>query len=252
MTPKVLDELVQLSQRLGDPAKEYLILGEGNTSARIDDGTFYVKASGLDLASIGDEGFCEIYSQPVLDMLKEGDLSDEEIKQRLSDAMVHDSLLRPSVETVLHAQLLNLPEVQFVAHTHPQAVLALLCAKNVQEIISGRVFPDEIVCCGVAPIFVPYTDPGLPLAKAVHEGTHAYVDEFGERPRAILMQNHGLIAIGDSPKQCEAVTAMWVKVARVLLGAMCFGGPNFLTPEHVERIHTRPDEEYRRKMLSGR
>jgi rhamnose utilization protein RhaD (predicted bifunctional aldolase and dehydrogenase) len=252
MTQKVLDELVGLSQRLGDPAKDYVILGEGNTSAKIDEGSFYVKASGMELASIGDEGFCEIYSQPVLDMLREGDLSDDQIKQRLTEALVHNSLLRPSVETVLHAHLLNLPEVGFVAHTHPQAVLALLCAKSVAEIIRGRIFPDEIVSCGVAPVFVPYTDPGLPLAKAVHEGTHAYVDEYGERPRAVLMQNHGLIALGDSPKQCEAVTAMWVKVANVLLGAVSLGGPSFLTPEQVERIHTRPDEEYRRKMIDGR
>jgi hypothetical protein len=42
-----------------------------------------------------------------------------------------------------------------------------------------------------------------------------------------------------------------VKTARVLLGTAAFGGPNFLSPDHVKRIHTRPDEEYRRKMIEG-
>jgi len=253
MTGKnVLQKLVKLSRSIGDPAKDYVILGEGNTSARVDDESFYVKASGMELATIGDEGFCEIYSQPVLEMLNEGDLSDDEIKEHLSAAMVHDSLLRPSVETVLHAQLLNLPDVQFIAHTHPQAILRLLCAADIEEVIKGRIFPDEIVCCGVAPVFVPYTDPGLPLAKSIHDAVHEYVDDYGERPKAVLMQNHGLIAIGDSPKQCEAVTAMWVKVATVLVGSMCLGGPNFLSAEHVDRIHTRPDEEYRRRVIDGR
>ena len=40
MTPKRIDELVRMSQRLGDPAKEYVILGEGNTSAAVDDEVF--------------------------------------------------------------------------------------------------------------------------------------------------------------------------------------------------------------------
>ena len=39
-------ELVEMSRYLGDPGKGYAILGEGNTSARIDGDSFYVKASG--------------------------------------------------------------------------------------------------------------------------------------------------------------------------------------------------------------
>jgi rhamnose utilization protein RhaD (predicted bifunctional aldolase and dehydrogenase) len=252
MAPKRIEELVRMSQRLGEPAKEYLILGEGNTSAQCDDESFWVKASGMELATIGEEGFCLLYFKPVLDMLMSQEpLSDDAIKESLAAATVHACLVRPSVETVLHAQLLNLPDVHFVAHTHPHAVLSLLCSKGVKEAIAGRVFPDEIVACGIAPVFIPYVDPGLPLAQAVHEGVHEFIDTYGERPKAILMQNHGLIALGENPKECESVTAMWVKTARVLLGTAAFGGPNFLSPDHVKRIHTRPDEEYRRKMIEG-
>jgi len=42
---------------------------------------------------------------------------------------------------------------------------------------------------------------------------------------------------------------MMVKTARVLLGTYAAGGPSFLTSENVGRIHTRPDEAYRRKLL---
>ena len=241
-----------MSHRLGDPTKEYLILGEGNTSAQCDDESFWVKASGMELSTIGEDGFCLLHFKPVLDLLmSEEALSDDEIKEHLNGASLHACLLRPSVETVLHAQLLNMPDVRFVAHTHPQSVLSLLCSKGVEQAIAGRIFPDEIVSCGIAPVFVPYTDPGLPLAKAVHDGVHKFVDEYGERPKAILMQNHGLIALGENPKECESVTAMWVKTARVLIDTAAFGGPNFLSPEHVKRIHTRPDEEYRRRMIEG-
>ena len=44
---------------------------------------------------------------------------------------------------------------------------------------------------------------------------------------------------------------MWDKTARVLINTTAFCGPRFLTPEHVERIHTRPDEEYRRKIIDA-
>ena len=38
----ILQQLIQLSQRLGDPANDYAILGEGNSSAAVDDESFYV------------------------------------------------------------------------------------------------------------------------------------------------------------------------------------------------------------------
>ena len=49
---ELLDELTTLSHFLGDPVRDLAILGEGNTSARLDDDTFYVKASGQHLGTI--------------------------------------------------------------------------------------------------------------------------------------------------------------------------------------------------------
>jgi len=43
---QLLEELVEMSRKLGEPAADCVILGEGNTSARIDEETFWVKASG--------------------------------------------------------------------------------------------------------------------------------------------------------------------------------------------------------------
>jgi rhamnose utilization protein RhaD (predicted bifunctional aldolase and dehydrogenase) len=133
-----------------------------------------------------------------------------------------------------------------VGHTHPTAINAILCSRKVEEVIAGRLFPDEIVYCGVAPVYVAYTDPGLPLARRVRDLIEGYIDEHDEVPRVILMQNHGLIALGSTARQVENVTAMAVKAARVLLGTYALGGPRFLSPEAVSRIHTRPDEAYRR------
>jgi rhamnose utilization protein RhaD (predicted bifunctional aldolase and dehydrogenase) len=245
---EVLHQLIQMSRTLGDPANDYAILGEGNSSARADDDSFWVKASGAELRTIDDKGFVRVKFKPVLDMLRHDVLSDEAIKDGLTAAKVDAAVaVRPSVETVLHALALGLQGVDFIGHTHPTAINAILCSRQAQEAVAGRLFPDEIVYCGVAPVFVPYTDPGLPLARKVRDLINQYLETYGQVPRVILMQNHGLIALGNTPEQVENITAMAVKAARVLLGTYALGGPRFLSEQDVARIHSRPDEEYRRR-----
>ena len=249
---EVLDQLVAMSRALGDPARDYVILGEGNTSARIGEARMYVKASGVRLEGASADGFVEVRRDAVLAMLDAGDLGDAEIERRLREAMVdRSSPRRPSVETLLHAYLLGLERAAFVGHTHPTAVLAILCSREGKEALAGRIYPDEIVVCGSRPLFVDYVDPGVPLARAIREQAQRYVDEHGAPPQAVLMQNHGLIALGATAAQVEAVTATWVKTARILAGAMAFGGPRFLSDESVDRICTRPDEHYRRRGITG-
>jgi len=254
MTAKdeIIEQLVAMSRELGDPLNDYVIIGEGNTSAKVDDDTFFVKASGTQLDGIGPEGFVEVRRQAVLQMLEMDELSDEQVREGLTAACVEpDGSVRPSVETFLHALLLSIDGVRFVGHTHPTAVNIILCAERGEEAVSGRLFPDEIVCCGPAPVWVPYTDPGAPLAHEVSKRLDDYIAQRGERPKAILMQNHGLIALGATPKEVLTTTAMWVKTARVLAGTFALGGPHYLSEANVARIHTRPDEKYRERGITG-
>jgi rhamnose utilization protein RhaD (predicted bifunctional aldolase and dehydrogenase) len=245
---RVLDQLIAMSRVLGDPALDYVILGEGNSSARSDDETFWVKASGAEMRAIDASGFVQVRFDAVLSMLEADGLGDDEVKAGLEAARVDPSATaRPSVETVLHALALKLQGVNFVGHTHPTAVNAILCSKKAEEAIAGRLFPDEIVYCGPAPVYIPYTDPGVPLARRVRDEIDRYLAEYGERPKVVLMQNHGLIALGRTPAEVENITAMYVKTARVILGAYALGGVQAMSPGAVARIHTRPDEQYRRQ-----
>lgn len=250
--PDILDELVLLSRYLGDPANDLAILGEGNTSAKFDSETFLVKKSGAGLAEAARDSFVQVRFAPILEALDGPELSDAAVKDVLLAGRVGcmgDSP-RPSVETFLHAYLLSLPGVRFVGHSHPTAVNAILCSQKPREAVSGRLFPDEIVCCGPAVCFVEYTDPGIVLARALRAAVEEYVSTHNMPPKVILMQNHGLIATGSSTKDVIAATAMYVKTARVLLGTYALGGPRFLTPGQVARIHTRPDESYRKKQIA--
>jgi rhamnose utilization protein RhaD (predicted bifunctional aldolase and dehydrogenase) len=243
----VLDQLVQMSLNLGKPENEFVILGEGNTSGRVDEDTFYVKQSGAYLTNATRESFVQVRSEAALAILEEGQLTDDEIKARLMAARVDSfSSSRPSIETVFHAFLLTLPGINFVGHTHPTAVNSILCSKKAKEIISGRIFPDEIVYCGIEPIFIEYTDPGPTLAKTIRTAALEFLDKQGIPPKVILMQNHGFIGLGANPHEVEAITAMWVKTCKVLAGTYIFGGPRYFTKENVDRIYTRPDEAYRK------
>ena len=247
---EVLEQLTALSHWLGDPANDLTILGEGNSSGRFTNETFFVKASGRHLGTITPSGFCEVNFARALATLDGPDLSDELVKSALKDCVSNpNGGVMPSVETFFHAFFLSLPDINFVGHTHPTAVNAILCSKGAREAVSGRLFPDEIVCCGPAVCFVEYTDPGIPLARLIRTRVLEFHEEHGEWPKTVLMQNHGLIALGKSVRDVQTVTSMYVKTARVLLGTCAIGGPNFLTLDNVRRIHTRPDEHYRQRQL---
>jgi rhamnose utilization protein RhaD (predicted bifunctional aldolase and dehydrogenase) len=152
----------------------------------------------------------------------------------------------------MHALLLSMPDVAYVGHTHPAAVNAVMCSRGAEEAIAGRLFPDEVVCCGPAPVYIPFTEPGPPLARAIRDRINAYIEARGHRPKAVLMQNHGLVALGTTVEEVLSITAMAVKTFRVLIGTYALGGPSFLPEAMVGRLWTRPDEAYRHRLLTGR
>jgi rhamnose utilization protein RhaD (predicted bifunctional aldolase and dehydrogenase) len=245
-----LNALVEMTRRLADPMLDYVILGEGNSSTSVDRDTFFVKASGVSMCGISPAGFVQVRRAPILELLNQESVTDDQVREGMQAARVRqDSPIRPSVETLFHAYLLSLPGIQFVGHTHPTAVNSILCSQGGRQAVSGRLFPDEIVCCGPAPVWVPYVDPGQPLAREIRDRVEGFIDRHNCPPRIVVMQNHGLIALGKTAQEVESATAMAVKAARILLGTAAFGGPNFLAPEHVSRIFTRPDEKYREKQI---
>ena len=248
----ILSDLIALTRSLADPARDLAILGEGNTSAQIDLETFLVKASGKEMRTADEISFVGVNLSRALDVLNGPDLSDSEVRQALLHCKTEpDNPTMPSVETFLHGYLLSLSDINYVGHTHPAAVNAILCSVNSREAVSGRLFPDEIVCCGPAVCYVEYTDPGIPLARQLRTRVEEFIDEHGMVPKVILMENHGFIATGRTTRDVETATSMYVKTARILLGTYALGGPRYLTAENVARIHTRPDEHYRQRQIGN-
>jgi len=249
-TQDTTNALIELSRTLGEEHQHLAILGEGNTSAKIDDETFLVKASGSSLGTLGVNDLVECRFEPLLEMLDRDDLTDQEIEDSLFACRANPEAKKPSVEALFHAYLLSLPGVNFVGHTHSVAVNGILCSPRSREFADNRLFPDEIVCCGGASVFVPYTDPGLRLSQIIREGCVAFMGKHGIPPKVILLENHGLITLGATPAAVKAAMFMADKAARIFTAAASMGGPQFMGAEQVDRIANRIDEHYRQRALN--
>jgi rhamnose utilization protein RhaD (predicted bifunctional aldolase and dehydrogenase) len=234
--------LVLLAREMGREDRQLAILSEGNVSAKLSPSQFAVKASGCSLATLTDAEVTVCNTAKVLSLLEQKHVSDESIDQALLDTRVEAKAKKPSVEAIFHAWLLTFDDVNFVGHCHPISANQVLCSPRARDFAERRLFPDEIHYCGAASVFVPYADPGLPLAREIAERTKAFYQQNGQVPRLILLQNHGIIALGPTVEAVLACLLMANKAATVFMGAAAMGGPNFLTPAHVERIAGRLDQ----------
>jgi rhamnose utilization protein RhaD (predicted bifunctional aldolase and dehydrogenase) len=245
-------ELVALTRRLGDPARDLVVLAEGNTSTRLPDGTFAVKASGAGMASAGASDFVVVDPTDLLHALDGRDAGQDEVTAALS--LGRDRRPgrpdRASIETLVHLAALQYAGASWVAHTHPTAVVGLLACARAEELWHAPLFPDEAVVLG-RPAFVPYAEPGLALGRAVARALRRHLETEGVPPRLVLLGNHGIVALGSTPAEVEAVTTMCVKAARVRAIALTAGGPAPLEAGHGAELAARPDEAERWTRLGG-
>jgi rhamnose utilization protein RhaD (predicted bifunctional aldolase and dehydrogenase)/NAD(P)-dependent dehydrogenase (short-subunit alcohol dehydrogenase family) len=209
----LLNDVVALSHRFGEDS-EYARGGGGNSSVKAG-GILYIKPSGTSLIELTPESLIALDMRPLLELLDRSPGrpaaggTDEVFEVAITARVGVPDDRRPSVECLFHALM---PE-RFVLHTHPTTVNALTCARNGAE-IAGRLF-------GPAVLWVPYTDPGLPLARAIRDARRAHEQRTSTpAPRTMLLQNHGLIVAGDSPAEIEETSARLVSAVKAYLAGL--------------------------------
>jgi len=179
--------------------------GGGNTSVKTDgDSLMYVKASGTSLAQMQEGmGYRTVDVEQCRSMLDDDKLQsmeavrrEEEVARRLKACCVDDNPGRPSVETSLHALLGHC-----VLHTHPSVVNGLLCAQEGRQALE-QLFGDM----DPPYLYVPYVDPGYPLAVRLARDIGKYRKEHGHVPAVTFLENHGLFASADSPDEALDLT----------------------------------------------
>ncbi|MBK6283377.1 MAG: class II aldolase/adducin family protein [Draconibacterium sp.] len=192
-----VQQLIKISQYYGQK-KEYVIAGGGNTSYK-DDKHLWIKASGINLGDITENGFCvldrkKLAEIPNQQFSTDSDKREEEVKNALLNSRIDpDSGLRPSVETSLH----NLFEYSFVVHTHSTLVNGLMCSNWVAE-KTLEIFGEEV-------LYIPYTDPGYILFIAVEKEIKKYKEKFNAEPKVVLLQNHGIFVTANSIEEIKTI-----------------------------------------------
>lgn len=253
------EALLALCHSVGEPHRELAILGEGNVSARIDDGPapqtgtarMLVKASGSTLGSAGPDDLVECELAPILATLDDPAADDDAVATAFMASRVDQTAKRPSVEALLHAVVLE-AGAGAACHTHPISANGILSSDRAELIAAGALFPDAIVVLGPRALFVPYVDPGLALARHMRDALHAFSERHGQLPKIAYLQNHGIFAIGDDAAECLRITEMADKHARILTAALAVGEPRFLGDDVLDRIENRADEHHRRRVLQGK
>ncbi|MGA2497633.1 MAG: SDR family NAD(P)-dependent oxidoreductase [Tepidisphaeraceae bacterium] len=206
-----MDVLVKLSRFYGaDP--EFVIAGGGNTSAKVGDRLF-VKGSGHALATIPVDGFVEM-DRNKLEALLNSTLStdrtkrEEEFKAATLAARIHPGKnQRPSVEALLH----HLMPRQYVVHTHSTLVNMVTCCAKGPEL--AKQLAKDVV-------WIPEVDPGYILSQTLRQSLADFKKATGrDCPRAIFMQNHGLVICGDTPEEIRNHTDWLVETLHKQLAA---------------------------------
>ena len=183
-------------QQVLDTAQRLLAAGlvegtSGNVSARLPDGTVCLTPSSL------------AYETMTVDDLVVCDL----------DGKVVDGDRSPTTEKALHlACLRRYPEVGAVIHSHAEfATMFAVLRRPIPALI------EEVVV---------YVGGDVPVAEYRGTGSDELGDEvaswLGDRS-AVLLANHGMVAVGRDPDEAFHNTALVERTARILWGAHLLG-----------------------------
>src|SRR6187200_1800413 len=161
-----ITDLVHLSRTLGEPRRRLAILAEGNTSQRVAEDQLVVKATGQSLRNASAADFVVVSLRRLSDIVDDSEAGDAEVA-RYFDEIENEQGMRPSVEALLHVVCVLDAGAATVAHTHPESVNALLCSDRADVLAGPPIFPDQVVVIGRRALLVPYSDPGVVLAREV-------------------------------------------------------------------------------------
>ena len=142
----------------------------------------------------------------------------------------------PSSDTAAHAFVYkHLPEVGGVVHTHsPYATAWAARGEPIPCVLTmmGDEFGGDIPVGPFALI------GGDEIGKGVVETL------TGHRSPAVLMRNHGVFTIGDSPRAAVKAAVMCEDVARTVHLARQLGEPLPLAQEDIDRLYDRYQNVY--------
>ncbi|BAS27330.1 class II aldolase/adducin family protein [Limnochorda pilosa] len=136
---------------------------------------------------------------------------------------------RPSSETPMHLEVYRRrPDVGGVVHTHSRYASAFATA--------GREIPPfhyMVAAVGDRVPLAPYATFGT--AELAASAVETLADRYG----AVLLERHGVLAVGATPEEAFDRALAVEHVAEVSFLALQLGFPEPLPPEELERLRER-------------
>jgi len=200
-----IKDLVKISHFNGKNP-EYLIAGGGNTSLK--EGKYiYVKASGVELASVSEDDFVKLRRDALDKIWKKEYPADAELRERavLEDLMNSRAIgekRRPSVESLFHALM---PQ-KYIVHTHPAIVNGLTCSKNGAR-IAKKLFNERC-------IWISYVNPGYTLAKLAMSELMKLKKINKPVADTIFLGNHGMFVGAETIKEIKDIHSLIMKALK--------------------------------------
>ena len=138
--------------------------------------------------------------------------------------------LPPTVEVAMHlAAYEERPDICAVAHCHPPILVAFTVAGLD---LPSSILPEiELMFGGRMPL-APYATPGSPaLAESIRESMR------NRENSAVLLDHHGLLAVGRDIYQAAIKVEHAEAAARVIYYARQLGGEKPLSADSLEKLH---------------
>ncbi len=242
------EKLHWLAAEIGKDHRRLVVMNEGCVSARTVPGRLLTKAGGAVLGMLQAGDLTECDSGRLQSMF---DLPLFEANDRfLHEAQIDPAGRPPGTEAVLHSWLLQQEGVNFVAQVHPEGCLQVLCSPAAERFADHRMFPGEVVAFGAQAVYVPYSDPGIPLAREIRSKVILSMRRNqGRTPGLVMVQNCGIYALGSTAESVLRIVLTAEKAAHVFVGASRLGGPVFLPLQQVGRLEQRTDETPRPSLI---
>ncbi|MDI3477255.1 MAG: L-ribulose-5-phosphate 4-epimerase [Thermoanaerobacterium sp.] len=162
------------------------------------------------------------------------DMTPEDMVVVDLDGNVVEGKLKPSVDTATHLYVYkHRSDVNGIVHTHsPYATSFAALGRSIPVYLTA--IADEFGCA--IPVG-PYAKiGGEEIGKAI-------VEYIGESP-AILMKNHGVFTIGNSPEAALKAAVMVEDTAKTVHLSLLLGTPDVIPDEEVKRAHERYMTKY--------
>jgi len=188
-----LDLRVFTSRLIGSD-RNLVLHGGGNTSLKSSTinrfgetlDIIWVKASGYDLASMGEEGYTALELAKVLRLAELDELSDPDMVADLKVARLNPNAAAASIEAIVHALI----PYKYVDHSHANAVLTLSNSPDGLALMKS-VYGERV-------LFLPYIKPGFDLALQFRE----VIAKGGlEGVDAVILEHHGVFTFSNEAKE---------------------------------------------------